>query len=804
MRPGSISSPSSPQLHGIDIGAENPGWAKASLDEMRHVYQSTKRVAQSSWSGMTSWVIPREVQAPKHTPLGGDTFPPAQSENDIFRHVPTYPKPTVSRVTRLSSIDGATPVPEIVVVDSPTDKAAPPIFPSLLGKSTNIGTDTDSYLASPPSDGIPLPGDNWEYEKTLPASKAATDGQSDTSFLPDSAASFTAPWHSHERSRSARSARSDWSRSSSLNPGRFFTRSNEAQDQSTSQGDDSQEDNLAKRRSRMGLSPSTWFGPGHGDDSKPPHEQHIHSSEMTDYLDVLDPTIGVFNTLQNMGNSFMIPNIPWLYNRRPAIRVDSVTPSETNDSTETLQNSSLYGDPEGPDPDASVASTRSEVNTDEPYLRPPTLHHDSNSLGVAESQAEDARSSIWEEMGPEERAEYEGHTSRWNEMDPEERAELETHVRHLLSSRSRTKRILRGFFKFVTTPSGFFITVYGLAVTAWGTFIMLLIIKWVHIGDARTNRYWIEICDQVLCALFTSIGLGMAPFRAVDTYRMIFIAHYHFLTYKRRRLLGLPPLRNPNELPQYSVADAEAHDLGDRCSDSDSSKARDSSTGNAPSIREGLHEGDIRERLAALGVRNVDGNDPLDPTVGIENLFGPMPGQPGVPIVSPGERQRQRLQRAPSIQSMVRKDSREVSVLTPLEQSTLQHHQREFHNSHTFYRYAETETHWPFPLRLMMVIVILLDCHSFLQATLGGITWGIYYLDRPTALTATIITCSLSCSAVAGIIIWQGGSRTRKTDVVKRRVRLALEEEAIARMERKRKKAQELEKRGVFRPQRPL
>ena len=94
----------------------------------------------------------------------------------------------------------------------------------------------------------------------------------------------------------------------------------------------------------------------------------------------------------------------------------------------------------------------------------------------------------------------------------------------------------------------------------------------------------------------------------------------------------------------------------------------------------------------------------------------------------------------------------------------------------------------------MMTIVILLDCHSFLQAALGGITWGIYYLNRPTALTATIITCSLSCSATGGILIWQGGRRTRKTDVVQRRVKLALEEEAIARMERKRKQGAETDK----------
>ena len=88
-----------------------------------------------------------------------------------------------------------------------------------------------------------------------------------------------------------------------------------------------------------------------------------------------------------------------------------------------------------------------------------------------------------------------------------------------------------------------------------------------------------------------------------------------------------------------------------------------------------------------------------------------------------------------------------------------------------------------------MTIVILLDVYSMLQACLAGTTWGIRYERRPTALTATIISCSLSCNAIAGILIWQGGNRTRKTEVVKNRVKLAIEEQAIQRMERKRKKS---------------
>ena len=41
----------------------------------------------------------------------------------------------------------------------------------------------------------------------------------------------------------------------------------------------------------------------------------------------------------------------------------------------------------------------------------------------------------------------------------------------------------------------------------------------------------------------------MAPFRAVDTYHMIFIVRYHRLTLKLRKRSGLPKLTDKNDLP---------------------------------------------------------------------------------------------------------------------------------------------------------------------------------------------------------------------------------------------------------------
>ena len=45
------------------------------------------------------------------------------------------------------------------------------------------------------------------------------------------------------------------------------------------------------------------------------------------------------------------------------------------------------------------------------------------------------------------------------------------------------------------------------------------------------------------------MGDGLIPFRTWDTYNMIFIAHYHHLTWKLRRKAALPKLENKNDLP---------------------------------------------------------------------------------------------------------------------------------------------------------------------------------------------------------------------------------------------------------------
>jgi hypothetical protein len=98
----------------------------------------------------------------------------------------------------------------------------------------------------------------------------------------------------------------------------------------------------------------------------------------------------------------------------------------------------------------------------------------------------------------------------------------------------------------------------------------------------------------------------------------------------------------------------------------------------------------------------------------------------------------------------------QLSVLSPLQQKRLVHHQKKFSRSHTFYKPHETMTHHAFPLRLLVAAVVLLDCHSLLQIALGTCTWAISYHVRPFALTTVILCCSITCNITAGVVISVG------------------------------------------------
>jgi len=264
---------------------------------------------------------------------------------------------------------------------------------------------------------------------------------------------------------------------------------------------------------------------------------------------------------------------------------------------------------------------------------------------------------------------------------------------------------MRGFGQYVRRPLGFLVTLYATLITLFGLAWVLFLIGWINVGGKQL--YVIHVIDSVLVALFAIVGDGLAPFRAIDTYHMIYIAHYHHYTWSRRKKDRLPDLHDHNDLP----------------------------SSNAPFGRPRSRDQDV------------------DP-----------------------EKQW------------------EFTVLTPKQQQKLEHHQAKFCKSHSFYKPHETETHTAFPLRLLVAIVVLLDCHSLLQISLGACTWGIDYHVRPFALTTVILCFSITCNATAGLLIWIGDKRTRKKDVLERMNRQELTEEAIQKVEKKKERESESER----------
>ncbi|KAI0965320.1 hypothetical protein F4678DRAFT_453106 [Xylaria arbuscula] len=375
--------------------------------------------------------------------------------------------------------------------------------------------------------------------------------------------------------------------------------------------------------------------------------------ELADVLDVIDPEVSTLNNVTNIQNSLFIPSLGRLINRHPTYNLTrapgrgdilaTITPEVPRRDGERFQ--------QGP----QVEEQQYDFN----------FNHAVLPEGVS----------------------LEG----WTE---EEMAELNDHVRHMLHSRrSKFKRTMKAFGKYVSHPLGFFVTLYATLITLFGLAWVLFLIGWIYVGSRQL--YIINVIDYVLVALFAIMGDGLAPFRVVDTYHMLYISHYHRKTWKLRKKLQMAKLRDKNDLPTDPELEA----------------ARD-----------------------------------------------------------------------------------EVSVLTETEQATLVHHQNKFAKSHTFYRPHETKTHYAFPQSFLVAIVLLLDLHSCLQISLGATTWGINWRTRPPAITATILSVSITVNITAGILISIGGRRTRKKDVVERMFRQDLTREALKEIRESGKKAGDMEK----------
>ncbi|KAL4789508.1 hypothetical protein BDV19DRAFT_374031 [Aspergillus venezuelensis] len=89
-----------------------------------------------------------------------------------------------------------------------------------------------------------------------------------------------------------------------------------------------------------------------------------------------------------------------------------------------------------------------------------------------------------------------------------------------LSWGSASKKGVMAIWAFLCTPTGLFITFYGLNVIAWGAMLFFLLL---NVGSMSKERreIWIEIDSQILNGLFCLTSWGLAPWRIRDAYWLL-------------------------------------------------------------------------------------------------------------------------------------------------------------------------------------------------------------------------------------------------------------------------------------------
>ncbi|KAI9657567.1 MAG: hypothetical protein M1831_004183 [Alyxoria varia] len=280
----------------------------------------------------------------------------------------------------------------------------------------------------------------------------------------------------------------------------------------------------------------------HSDATQPEAQRQSHAeydAQVVDMLDVIDPEVSTLSTLNNIQNSLYIPNLGRFYNRTPTYdlsRFHTAPSASSEESTPLAQRQKTTDSriPQPAEPEKAVKdySAEEESSDDE---RPGALQR----LHTIQSKY-DPDSENYAVLP---------HGVTLDGWTHEEKLELNDHVRHLLHSRkAKFKRSMSGFWKYFKTPVGFFVTLYSFLITFWGAAWVLFLIGWINVGNRQA--YFVEICDQVLTALFCVVGIGLSPFRAKDTYHMIFIAKYGHMTWERRAKRNLPNLSDDNDLPE--------------------------------------------------------------------------------------------------------------------------------------------------------------------------------------------------------------------------------------------------------------
>ncbi|KAH8925550.1 hypothetical protein BT69DRAFT_1332046 [Atractiella rhizophila] len=125
---------------------------------------------------------------------------------------------------------------------------------------------------------------------------------------------------------------------------------------------------------------------------------------------------------------------------------------------------------------------------------------------------------------------------------------LDRHVEKEMTRKDQVRKILKGVWAFMKTPLGIFFTIYGILVVFWGAGLVLILIGAFDLG-AYQKKLWVEIASQILNGLFTITGVGLIPWRLIDTYHIWIISRYARKTRHRRKRKHLPKLHDINDIP---------------------------------------------------------------------------------------------------------------------------------------------------------------------------------------------------------------------------------------------------------------
>ncbi|KAK6909033.1 hypothetical protein I203_103043 [Kwoniella mangroviensis CBS 8507] len=303
------------------------------------------------------------------------------------------------------------------------------------------------------------------------------------------------------------------------------------------------------------------------------HEVHQLDDEMVGLLDCIDPTVSTVNHLQNMTNSVLVPHIPQLWKRRPEVQLPH-TPSDESLASMNRPYESTSSTRQRP---STVRSRKGSISRFLPSRSPgppPEVTRQQSTNTPADQwggtqpipipEVEEPASPIDQDRGNDDndtrlevpliqalpktlqREEFEDDLE-----DIKEDHQLDKHVKHILRSSKRAKimRGLKGVWAFVKTPMGFITAVYGFLVAFWGAGIVLFLLGWIPTSSKYRQDVWVEICSQVENGLFTVTGVGLIPWRVIDTYRMSVIWTLKNRDSRLRKKRGLAPIEDENDLP---------------------------------------------------------------------------------------------------------------------------------------------------------------------------------------------------------------------------------------------------------------